>query len=268
MNTAIPPFTAVPPDELYGVGLWDILFGCCPCPVPILGVAFWVWMLVDCILREPDRGLWIFLLIFLNIPGAVIYFFVRYIPRTRVKPPPFLGRWLRRREILRAETDARTIGNAHQYVLLGDVLRETRQHERAFDAYTQAIAKDPENPQALWGAGTVERQLKRYQDARGHLATLMELDRDYKFGDASLAYGQTLLDLGDPAARVHIEAHLARRGDPEAAIMLATIHSAEGRPAEARALLEPLIVRLKPAGDARNRRARSDAARLLRKLPR
>lgn len=271
MNTAVPPYTAIPPDEAYGVGLWDILFGCCPfpCPVPLLGIAFWVWMLVDCVLREPDRLLWILLIAFLNVPGAAIYFFVRYIPRTRLRPPRFLDRWLRRREVLRAETDARNIGNAHQHVLLGDVLRETRQHERALDAYTQAIAKDPENPQALWGAGTAARQLKRYPEARGHLATLMKLDQDYKFGDASLAYGQTLLDLGDhAAARPHIEAHIARRGDPEAKIMLASLHVAEGRPAEARALLEPLIIELKPAHDARNRRARSDAARLLRKLPR
>jgi len=235
----------------------------------LLGTALWVWMLVDCIRRDPDRGLWLWLLILFNFAGALIYFFVRYLPRASVRPPSFLGRWVRRREVLRAEADVRHIGNAYQYVTLGDVLRETGQLARAADAYAQAIAKEPDSAQALWGAASVEMQLGRFEEAKAHLAALMAIDPDYKLGDASLAYGRALLELGElDAARAHLEGHIQRRGDPQANVLLAAVHAERGEPQAARDLLEPLIEDLKPARDPTSRRARSDAARLLRKLPR
>ena len=265
MTTVFVPDTTLPPDAGPLVAVLG-LFSCC---LYVLGFAFWVWMLVDCISREPERWLWVWLVFLLNIPGALIYFFVRWLPRRRLRPPRFMGRWVRRREILRAEADARSIGNAHQFVLLGDVLRETGRHERAVEAYGQAIAKEPDSLQALWGAGTAERRLGRLEQARDRLGAVMRLDPDYKFGDASLAYARTLVDLEDyDTARIHLEAHLQRRSDPEATILLASVHAAQDRPAEARALLEPLVTELRAARDARNRRARSDATRLLRKLPR
>jgi len=262
----MPPDTALPPAEPGLIGFFLALLSC---PLYLLGFAFWVWMLVDCILREPDRLIWMFVIFFLSVPGALIYFVIRWLPRRRVRAPRFMGRWLRRREVERAEADARNIGNAHQFVLLGDVLRETGQLARAAEAYHEAVTREPETPQALWGAGTVARRMGRHEEAREYLAALMAIDRDYKFGDASLAYGHTLFDLGDvEAARAHILEHLDRRDDPEARILLARIHAAQGRADDARVLLEQLIVQLRPARDARNRRARSDASRLLRKLPR
>ena len=40
--------------------------------------AFWIWMLVDCVKRDKlkDKLVWIIVLIFLNIIGALIYFFI------------------------------------------------------------------------------------------------------------------------------------------------------------------------------------------------
>jgi hypothetical protein len=43
--------------------------------------AFWIWMIVDCATNEPSEGneklVWIVIIIFAQIIGALIYFFVR-----------------------------------------------------------------------------------------------------------------------------------------------------------------------------------------------
>lgn len=46
-----------------------------------IGTIFWIWMLIDCAIKEPDLGneklVWILVIIFTHWIGATIYFFVR-----------------------------------------------------------------------------------------------------------------------------------------------------------------------------------------------
>ncbi len=65
-----------------GIGLPEILiifilfigFG-------VLGTAFWIWMLVDCVTKESDAGnnklAWILVIAIAHFLGAAIYFFFR-----------------------------------------------------------------------------------------------------------------------------------------------------------------------------------------------
>lgn len=50
-------------------------------------LAFWIWMLVDCLKHETrsghDRLIWALVIIFAELLGAIIYYFVRY----RNRPP-------------------------------------------------------------------------------------------------------------------------------------------------------------------------------------
>ena len=47
---------------------------------------FWLWMLIDCATREfEDKVIWIIIIIFLNILGAILYFF---IIRRKLKKQP------------------------------------------------------------------------------------------------------------------------------------------------------------------------------------
>ena len=52
----------------------------------VLGTAFWIWMLVECATKEPNEGnsqvVWIIIIVFTNLIGAALYFFVRR-PRRR-----------------------------------------------------------------------------------------------------------------------------------------------------------------------------------------
>ncbi len=63
--------------------------------VALLAFAFWVWMLVDCLMYETDQGnsrlIWALVILFAHFIGAVIYFFAQRARRTgspRETPPP------------------------------------------------------------------------------------------------------------------------------------------------------------------------------------
>lgn len=46
-------------------------------PLMILGAIFWIWMLVDLMKRKTgDKIAWVLVLIFLNVIGAILYFFL------------------------------------------------------------------------------------------------------------------------------------------------------------------------------------------------
>jgi prolipoprotein diacylglyceryltransferase len=49
------------------------------------GFAFWIWMIIDCATNEPSTGndkiVWIVVIVFTHIIGALIYYFVRRRPR-------------------------------------------------------------------------------------------------------------------------------------------------------------------------------------------
>ena len=47
----------------------------------LLGFAFWIWVLIDCVTKEADSGnnkiVWILIIVFAHVIGALIYYFVR-----------------------------------------------------------------------------------------------------------------------------------------------------------------------------------------------
>ncbi len=49
--------------------------------IPIAFLAFWVWMVIDCVKHEPTEGndklIWILILMFMNCLGALIYYIFR-----------------------------------------------------------------------------------------------------------------------------------------------------------------------------------------------
>ena len=57
--------------------LFMLLFGC----LGFVGLIFWIWMLVDCLTKEPSEGndklIWVLVIVLLSWVGALIYLFVR-----------------------------------------------------------------------------------------------------------------------------------------------------------------------------------------------
>jgi hypothetical protein len=265
-----PPPEAYDPS-VYQLSPWSLvfslLFGCAGWPY----YAFMIWMAVSCLRNDPERHLWLWLIIFLPGVGPLIYFFARWLPGTRIEPPRALRRYLRGGELKRLQIAAKQIGNAHQFVEWGEALRDSGQANAAHDAFEKALAKDGQNLQALWGAASVEYERGDYAAAREKLECILKADPAYKFGDVSLLHGKTLHALGEiDVAREQLENHTRRWRHPEGLYLLATIYADQGNPAGARTQLEALIQDLDGAPRKIVRRQlfwRGRARKLLRKLP-
>ncbi len=113
----------------------------------------WAWMLYHCYRHEPDREFWFWVMILIP-PAAVVYFFARWLPGGNAKLPKSWQRWSRGREIEQLDVAARQIGNPHQWVQLGDALRDVGRFPAAIAAYDKALAKEADNVQALWARGS------------------------------------------------------------------------------------------------------------------
>lgn len=57
--------------------LFIIVFGL----IVLAGTGFWIWMLIECVTREPDRGntkvAWTLIIVCTHFVGALIYYLVR-----------------------------------------------------------------------------------------------------------------------------------------------------------------------------------------------
>ena len=212
----------------------------------LVASGFWMLMIFDCVRNDPEKGTWLWILIFLNVPGAVIYFVVRRLPYLNMPMPAGLKRWTYRNKIWDAEAAAKNIGNAHQFITLGNLLTESRQLEQATHAYEQALVQDSKNTHALWGLAFIELERKDYKSAKQHLELLLEQDQDYKFGEASLAHATALFELKDWAtAKVHLNDDIKRWSHPEASLMLARIQIQDGETDAAKEALEKMMFKLK-----------------------
>lgn len=68
-------------------GLFKLFFGLAFFSLVIIGTIFWIWMLVDCAMKESNQGndklTWVLVILFTHWIGAMIYFFVRRPQRIR-----------------------------------------------------------------------------------------------------------------------------------------------------------------------------------------
>lgn len=83
------PLANVNADEV-AEGFAGIFSLCCFGSLCLLGpltLAFWIWMLVDVVTKEPSEGnerlVWLLVVILLGFLGALLYFFVRRPQRIR-----------------------------------------------------------------------------------------------------------------------------------------------------------------------------------------
>ncbi len=202
-------------------------------------------MLVDCYNHNQGR-LWFLVVLFLYFPGALVYFIGRdgkYRPRKIVSP---LRHFQLQQELHRAKIAVRAIGKSYQYLMLGNILAELGDFERAELAYAKALSKEPKNLYALWGSASVSFQQNRFAVASRHLELLLKIDPNHLQGDASLLYAKVLFNLGKlSVARSHLQNDIYLWGHPESIIMLAKIEMQSRNIVKTKELLHGLVSRLK-----------------------
>ena len=199
-------------------------------------------MIVECITRDPQKKIWIWVLIFFNFPGAIVYFFVRCLPELDFPLARKIQRRVRRDELWNAEAAAANIGNAYQWVILGDIRRELGLYNKAKDAYAQALEQEPDNLKALWDMVETEREQDDFAAAKEHLAQLLKLKPDYEYGNAALLYIKVLLELEEEtAAQQLLEENIRVWNKPEAYLLLAQINIKQGETEAAKRHLEKMV---------------------------
>lgn len=214
--------------------------------VALLTSGFWMLMIFDCVRNDPDRNTWLWILIFLHFPGAVIYFLVRRLPSIHLPLPNAFKRWTMRNQIWNAEAGVRNIGKAYQYVTLGNVLLEIGESKKASEAFQQALEKEPDNIHAHWGLAAISLQSRQFEIAKQHLENVMQHTPDYKCGEASLLYGKTLFELSNwEIAKPHLEQDIKYWSHPESSLLLAKILIAEGKVDMAQNCLETMLAKVK-----------------------
>jgi hypothetical protein len=69
------------------MGLPELFILLCVAIIGVGGTIFWIVMIIECATKEPDTGntkiVWIIILVFTHIIGALIYYFVRRPERIR-----------------------------------------------------------------------------------------------------------------------------------------------------------------------------------------
>ena len=218
--------------------------------ITVLGFSFIAWMLFTCCQQERGqvRLDWLSILILFNLLGAVAYFLVRWIPQSQLfGSSPIKQRQLQE-DLRYAIAEVRNIGNAHQYVKLGHVHLKMGSCDHALAAYQRALKKDPNEVEALWGSAVIEVRNKNLEHSAVLLQKLMKVRPDFKFGEASLMYGQVLFNMGDfNLADQHLQAHLQQWSHPEAILLIAQTQTHQQNTSKACEMLEKMIVDIEGA---------------------
>jgi hypothetical protein len=186
---------------------------------------------------------------------ALVYLFNQGSKNQNRKILNPLRRLQLQQELHKAKIGVRYIGKAHQYLILGNILLELGEFDRAQLSYTKALNKDPRNPYALWGAALVASYQDRWAIASRHLELLLKIDPKHLQGDASLLYAKVLFNLGKwSIARAQLNEDIYYWGHPEATLMLAKIEIQDGNIGIAKKMLENMLFKLKGAPTYHSRR--------------
>ena len=231
-------------------------------------MAILIWMLIDCVQREQDRGIWIWVMLLLHPLGLIAYFFARYLPR---RDQRWLHRWLARfrtRELRQLEIASRQIGNAYHWIQLGEKQRELHKYSDAVNSFREALSREADNLQAKWGLAISLEKTGQPEEALDQVEAILQVQPDYKFGDVSLARGRLLMELDQwQEAESHLRSHVDRWRQPEGLYRHAVCLHHDHQDQEAREQIQSLLMDIEasPTSIARQQRNWKRKAQHLRR---
>jgi hypothetical protein len=198
------------------------------------GTLLWAGALIWCLWKDEERFLWLWILLFLNVVGALIYIGVRVLPRTGLLER-FGARGRRNREIARVEADIVHLGEKpHLLHRLGQLLLDAGRLEEAERHLRASLGKE-EDRDARFDLARVLLERGAREEAAALLAEVVAQDRNHAYGDALRSYVRALVELGrDAEARPLCEELVRTRPSAEARVRLAEILERAGDRAGAR----------------------------------
>ena len=160
------------------------------------GLLLQVAAVVHFIRRRPDTY-WIFIILFLGPPGAIVYLLVEAAPdlgllRQSVKVFP---RRRRIRELRAAILDNPSAGN---YEELADLYMEDGDYADARACYDKAISSRTDSPDPFYRRGVCEIQLADFPAAAQDLECVVQKDPGYDFHRAVGLLAHAYANTGQP----------------------------------------------------------------------
>jgi hypothetical protein len=205
----------------------------------VLGMAFTLWMAVECV-RRGQAGSWLWVILFFPTVGAAVYFFSEYLG-----PQGFRFRGSRRaskRELDHASAEVRRLDNSESWTNYAQALRSRRQTRESLDAARKAVDRDGDNRRALYELGLAEMSCEMYREAVVSLSKLVQLDPGHDSGEAKYALGVAYERSGDKESARRTLEQLARTTSlPKVLYSLATLQAEAGDHAAARGTLQRII---------------------------
>ena len=226
-----------------------------------LAVGFWMWMMLDFILRKPlEEEPWT-AIVFLSPIGAIVYLLGYYVPRA-LSDSDYLKTQRRFKEL-------QTAGEAHltaeELRELGNLYRERKRWAEALRCYQQAAKQFASQSSMRLDVAKCYRELGQRQEAIQELRQISREDPFYREPSALLA-SQCLGEIGDWAGALQeLETHCSGSGVEEIRYQRAVCLAKTGRASEAKTVLQQIVAGARHArGDGRY--WIDQAARLLKKV--
>lgn len=232
-------------------------------------LVFQLWMFIDALRRRE----WLWAVFIWLFPGlnAVLYFFLVY----RAAPSATLGFELpgahHRRRIKELEAQIHHLDKAHHHSQLGDIYFQQGKLAKAETCYRAALERDPQDLDTRAHFGQCLLRLKRPEEARPLLESVLTAKPDHDYGHTMMAQAETLAALGETDNAILYWQHVTQSHSyPRAKVQLAELYLATGKPELARAELQDVVGDDAHAPAFQRRRDRvwiSRAKSSLRKLP-
>jgi hypothetical protein len=204
-----------------------------------VGLAFTLWMAVECV-RRGQAGQWLWIILVFPTIGAAVYFFSEYLSPGALR----LGRSRRasKRELAHASAEVRRLDNSESWTNYAQALRSRHQTRESLEAAQKAVARDGGNRRALYELGLAQMSCEMYREGAATLATLVERDPGHDSGEAKYALGICYERSGDPVSARRTLEQLARTTSlPKVLFSLASLQSQAGDHGAARETLQRII---------------------------
>ena len=143
---------------------------------PFALLAFKIWMLVDAI-RRREPYYWLLIIFFIPF-GSVIYFFMVKIGDYRLAE--FAASFRSPPSVDALRTAYRRTPSLVHRIELADGLVAAQQYAEAADLFTEALAQEPDNPDALFGFAEARLGLGDHAPAIEALSRLLESHRGFR----------------------------------------------------------------------------------------
>lgn len=197
--------------------------------ITIACLAFWLWMLIDAIMRE--EWIWAIFIFFFQL-SAVLYFFLVYrAHRAAVGGAGFqfeIPGAADRKRIQELQGQIHHLDKAHHHMELGDIYFRQGKWEEAEKCYQAACERDPEDLDIRARMGVLYRHRKP-QEARKYLEDVCREEPDHDYGATLMALAETLAELGETdAAKATWEKVLERHSYSRARVQLAELSFKNG----------------------------------------